>query len=381
MPCTVAATVSRGGGWPMATCFTCSPIRPGSGTTPIAPAAKRFSAVAPCSIIFVWRWPPPAGKQSSRNTRVQTTTACPRSSSGGWNSSAVLNAPSPKRSVDAAPIGFPMPHASDWEVFAAALAASSTTAGRIDGIDDDTRPALADATRMTEQLRQRDSSYQAELEWWKGIATGRRYSAKALVSESEAQCVDVARDFPTSGDEFPARRTDRDHSKILVLSTYDDSRGNVLRCGQVLSTVLLECTVAQLATCTLTHSIEIDASRKSSAADRKIGEPQVLIRVGQAPPNEPPPPPTPRRPLADVLEESVDDSGLLTQQPTPNTNAPADDRKLYGERIARIVVGVISISERRGPRGIRHVRRRAGSQWGAGSRRSRCGSRCAHADS
>jgi hypothetical protein len=206
-----------------------------------------------------------------------------------------------RRRTDRLPYAAP----SDWEVFAAALRSVIDNSGAdLDVIDDDTRPALADATRMTEQLRQRDSSYQAELEWWTGYCDGQEgIPRSALVSESEAQCVDVARDFPTSGDSSRRAELDRDHSKILVLSTYDDSRGNVLRCGQVLSTVLLECTVAQLATCTLTHLIEIDASRQVVRRQiARIAEPQVLIRVGQAPPNEPPPPPTPRRPLADVLE-------------------------------------------------------------------------------
>ena len=38
-------------------------------------------------------------------------------------------------------------------------------------------------------------------------------------------------------------------------------RWNVLRCGEALSAVLLECTVAGMATCTLTHMTEIAQSR------------------------------------------------------------------------------------------------------------------------
>ena len=48
-----------------------------------------------------------------------------------------------------------------------------------------------------------------------------------------------------------------DWSKILVLSTPEDTRADVLRCGEALSTVLLECTMAGMATCTLTHLIEV----------------------------------------------------------------------------------------------------------------------------
>jgi hypothetical protein len=77
----------------------------------------------------------------------------------------------------------------------------------------------------------------------------------------------------------------------------------VLRSGEVLSTVLLECTVASMATCTLTHLIEIDESRdivRSLTAQH--GQPQAVIRAGIAPPSEHLPAPTPRRPLDEVLQ-------------------------------------------------------------------------------
>jgi hypothetical protein len=88
-----------------------------------------------------------------------------------------------------------------------------------------------------------------------------------------------------------------------VLSTAEDTRTDVLRCGEALSTVLLECTMAGMATCTLTHLIELRDSRdivRTLIGGR--GEPQVLIRVGIAPPMEDLPAATPRRPLDDVLE-------------------------------------------------------------------------------
>lgn len=205
------------------------------------------------------------------------------------------------RRTDRLPFAAP-PHWDSFEpVLRETLAASVAD---LDVIPDDSRPLLADASRLTADLRRYDSSYHAELQWWtthsdssQGIPQG------ALVSESEAQRVDVGRDFPTSG---PAERravVGRDHSKILVLSTYDDSRENTLGCGEALSTVLLECTMASLATCTLTHMIERHASRE--IVRRLIGrhaEPQLLIRVGTIPQTESPPSPTPRRPVREVLE-------------------------------------------------------------------------------
>ena len=94
-----------------------------------------------------------------------------------------------------------------------------------------------------------------------------------------------------------------DWSQILVLSTPEDARADVLRCGEVLSTVLLECTMAGMATCTLTHLIEVDESRDIvRGLIEQRGQPQVLIRAGIAPPMEHLPAPTPRRPLREVLE-------------------------------------------------------------------------------
>jgi len=193
---------------------------------------------------------------------------------------------------------------ADWEAVLPALrGAVGKGTVELDVIDDDERPALADASRLTQQLRQHDPSYLAELLWWTGYtADDEGIPPSALASQEEAQRVDVARAFPRDGSGNRRPEIDRDHSKILVLSTYDDSHPNVLRCGEMLSTVLLSCTAADLATCTLTHMIEVNASRELvRRLIDSLAEPQVLIRVGTAP-HEPAPPPTPRRPPAEVLE-------------------------------------------------------------------------------
>ena len=174
----------------------------------------------------------------------------------------------------------------------------------LDVISDDSRPQLADASRLTAEMRRYDSSYHAELQWWtahsdssQGIPPG------SLLSETEAQRVDVARDFPTGRDRERRALVGGDHAKILVLSTYDDSPGNALACGEALSTVLLECTMASLATCTLTHMIELHASREIvRRLTQRLAEPQLLIRVGTIPQTESPPSPPPRRPVSEVLE-------------------------------------------------------------------------------
>ena len=84
---------------------------------------------------------------------------------------------------------------------------------------------------------------------------------------------------------------------IMVLSTSDeDARHDVLRCGEALSAVLLEATMAGLTTCTLTHMTELAQSRELRML------PNLLIRFGEAPPPEGDIAATPRRPLSEVLE-------------------------------------------------------------------------------
>jgi nitroreductase len=178
------------------------------------------------------------------------------------------------------------------------------TVADLDVIDEQGRPALANASRRTEEQRRDDTSYRYELLWWAGHSQpGDGIPTSALPSSVEASQVDVARDFPPYGTGDRRPEISRDRSKVLILSTYDDSRDNTLRCGEALSRVLLECTAAGFATCTLTHMIEIHSSREIvRRLTGRHAEPQVLIRVGRAPETSPPPVLTARRPLDDVLE-------------------------------------------------------------------------------
>ena len=166
------------------------------------------------------------------------------------------------------------------------------------------RPHLAQASRLTESLRRYDSSYHAELQWWTApFETADGIPHSNLVSASERDRVDIARGFPAG--DYPDCRPEvtRDESVIAVLSTHGDSRRDALGCGEVLSDVLLEATLAGLATCTLSHMTELEDSRnviRELLGDS--GNPQLLIRIGAVPASGDQPPATPRRPLAEVLQ-------------------------------------------------------------------------------
>jgi hypothetical protein len=201
----------------------------------------------------------------------------------------------------------------DWDPFELELRDTvRSDRVRIDVVPDNLRSKLAEASQLTESLRLYDSSYHAELDWWTAafeVSEGIPHSS--LISAAESDRVDVGRTFPVTHHRERRPEVDEDHAKVVVLSTYDDTPHSVLRCGELLSAVLLDATMVGLATCTLTHITEVPASR-AIVADL-IGQssqditPQALIRVGRAPSLEDVPPPTPRRPVADVFEVRIKD--------------------------------------------------------------------------
>jgi hypothetical protein len=173
-----------------------------------------------------------------------------------------------------------------------------------DVVLDDARPRLAEASRLTEMIRRNDPSYEAELAWWaSSFVPNAGLSYSALPSAAQSDHVDVARRFPATRQRSLDDSRGNDRSMIVVLSTSDeDARLQVLRCGEALSAVLLECTMAATATCTLTHMTELAQSREIiRQLTGQRGLPQLLIRIGQAPP-EGDTVTTPRRPLNEVLE-------------------------------------------------------------------------------
>ena len=199
----------------------------------------------------------------------------------------------------------PFAEPPDWDLVESQLrrAVTSDTV-RLDVIADELRPELAEASQLTESLRLYDSSYHAELSWWTGpFETREGIPHSSLVSAPESERVDIGRNFPVTSNTDRRLGFGHDRSKILVLSTYDNERDSVLRCGETLSAVLLDATMAGLATCTLTHITELQASRHIVATlIDQTTTPQVLIRVGQIPQLEDVPPATPRRPIDEVFE-------------------------------------------------------------------------------
>jgi hypothetical protein len=173
----------------------------------------------------------------------------------------------------------------------------------LDVIAKELRPELARASRLTESLRFYDSSYHDELYWWTGhFENSDGIPRSSLLSADENDRVDIGRVFPVSAHDERSAGFGQDQSSVLVLSTDEETRADALRSGEALSAVLLECTLAGKATCTLTQLTELWSSRDLiSTLTGRAAMQQIVIRVGEALAHGEVPAMTPRRPIGDVL--------------------------------------------------------------------------------
>jgi nitroreductase len=150
-----------------------------------------------------------------------------------------------------------------------------------------------------------DRDYLAELTTWSG-----RYASLAGVPARNTPEPDPTASLPPRMFAGPAltqpsdsERVD-DNAVVLALGTKDDSTLARLRAGEATSLVLLSATALGLASCPVTEPLEIGETRDAVQIEvfGISAFPQMLLRVGWAPPTAIPLPPTPRRPLEDVVE-------------------------------------------------------------------------------
>jgi nitroreductase len=199
----------------------------------------------------------------------------------------------------------PLAAPPDWERLTDTLtSAAGRGPAQLHVVAEDLRSPLAEVSRLAEAMRLYDARYHAELHWWTASFAEREgIPRSALITATESERVDIGRSFPVTASPERRGHLDEDRAGVLVLSTADDSRESVLRCGEALSAVLLDATMAGMSTCTVTHVTEVPEGRDVLAS--LIGGtaiPQALVRVGLAPAMDTTPPPTPRRPVREVLE-------------------------------------------------------------------------------
>ncbi len=198
----------------------------------------------------------------------------------------------------------PFSAVTDWGSFEPIVAsAGNRSSVHLEVLSEEMRPQLVEAAELAESLRLYNTVYHDELCWWTApFENSEGIPYNALVSAAEGDRVSIGRVFPAS--RRPERRLEipEDHAKVLLISTDEYGRADALASGEVLSAVLLDCTVAGLATCPITHVTEVTVAREliQSYMDHDA-IPQVLIRVGVVPANETTPPLTPRRKLSEVL--------------------------------------------------------------------------------
>jgi len=92
-----------------------------------------------------------------------------------------------------------------------------------------------------------------------------------------------------------------DHSVLLVISAVEATRRAFFGCGETLSQVLIEATMAGFATSVMTRVVEVAATRDIVADVVGRSLPQVIVRIGARCNRDLLPPPVPRRPLSEVL--------------------------------------------------------------------------------
>lgn len=199
----------------------------------------------------------------------------------------------------------PLATPPEWDALTEALRAATHGSGvRLDAVPDEHRHTLARAAQLAEAAHRDDSDYRSELCWWTAaFAANDGIPRGALLSAAESHRVEVGRTFPITTHSERRREMTEDDARVVVLSTDGDARDSVLRCGEALSAILLDIAMAGMSSCTLTHVTEISEGRDVVAA--LLGTtaiPQVLVRVGVAPPMDTPTPPTPRRPIRDMIE-------------------------------------------------------------------------------
>ena len=163
------------------------------------------------------------------------------------------------------------------------------------------RTTIIGLGRLAEQRLRASGGYFAELGRWTRPVPGRRDGIPTVaIGPWDALERLPLRDFGLVHPQ-PARRLERfeAYPTIAVLSTEGDQPADWLRAGQALQRVLLVATRQHLATTPISQPVEVPAVRQVLSDPRCGRWAQMVVRLGYGQPA----PATPRRPLADVLQE------------------------------------------------------------------------------
>lgn len=205
----------------------------------------------------------------------------------------------PRRRSDRRPFGaWPVPGAflAELAAVAAAQGAQLRTVS-----DPGARARLIRAIQAAAQAQDQLPGYQTEIAVWSGLRASEDGIPAANLPRGPAPGAPAARRFAQGDIQAPAEAVDG--AELLVIGTSSDDVLCQLRAGEALSAVLLRATELGLASCPLSQPLEVADTRRRIAEqvlDASLA-PQILVRVGWAPPG-PGLPATPRRPVADTID-------------------------------------------------------------------------------
>lgn len=184
----------------------------------------------------------------------------------------------------------------EWVLTLLARKVREEGASLVPALDDRSRGQLVDAIHYAGTVRRELPEYRRELAQWTGAGGDEGVPS---------QPTGLGHDFElrTAG-EPPVPVLD-DGAVLAVLATGGDSYESWLHAGEALSAVLIEATRHGLASCTLSHVGEVAESRvavRRSVLD-DVGQPQLAVRIGWPVTRRHPGPRSPRRPVADSIEQ------------------------------------------------------------------------------
>ena len=144
-----------------------------------------------------------------------------------------------------------------------------------------------------------------EIAEWTGRSRGAESGVPAAnVPAAPAGTIPVRHMAAAEQEQSPLGREESDGTVVTLLATTADSPTDQLRAGEALSAVLLTATRLGLATDPISQPLEIEDTR---AELRRVclddrAEPQVLVRIGWAPPSASPVPATGRRSVTETID-------------------------------------------------------------------------------
>ncbi|GAA1388123.1 Acg family FMN-binding oxidoreductase [Catellatospora chokoriensis] len=169
--------------------------------------------------------------------------------------------------------------------------------------------ALASAAAQAGALELSDRDYRAELADWTHRPP---WSGEGVPTETTVRAVPrrvPIRDYVPFGGQtmYPGRDTDSG-ARFLMVFTDDDTPAAWLRAGEAMSAVLLTAAVEGLGSAPISDVTEVAGTRDELRRLLPgLGEPQLCVRVGHAPPGDLPAPP--RRLFEESINPDIVDTG------------------------------------------------------------------------